>query len=94
MPVITIEIPEQIHSEFIQNHIDINRRIIEALAIDGYRSGELSPYQVGLILGIDDRSEVEDFLASRGVEMNYGIEDFRQDLATTAQLESKRRKDL
>jgi predicted HTH domain antitoxin len=41
---------------------DLSRRALEALAIEGYRQGSLTRFQVGQLLGFS-RFETEDFLA-------------------------------
>jgi predicted HTH domain antitoxin len=66
---------------------DMSRRILESIAIEGYRRGELSPKLVGMLIGIDNRWEVERFLAEKGVELNYNWDDFLEDTETLRQLE-------
>ena len=68
---------------------DLSRRTLEALAIDGYRSGELSEEQVRRILGYGTRMQVHEFLKEHKVYLNYALEDLEQDLQTLHQVHEK-----
>jgi hypothetical protein len=46
---------------------DLSRRTLEALAIDGYRSGELTEELVRRILGQGTRMQVHEFLKEHDV---------------------------
>lgn len=60
---------------------DPAREAVEAVAIAGYRSGKLTTYQAGRLLGLDSRFEFEAFLKSRGIyDHAYTVEDLDQDL--------------
>ena len=60
---------------------DPAREAVEAVAIAGYRSGKLTTYQAGRLLGLDSRFEFEGFLKSRGIyDHAYTVEDLDQDL--------------
>lgn len=65
---ITLNIPDEIITDLQNGEIKpISRRALELLAIDGYRAGDLTEYQVRLMLGFDDRFEVDAFLKEHGV---------------------------
>ena len=68
---------------------DLSRRTLEALAIDGYRFGELSEEQVRRILGYGTRMQVHEFLKEHKVYLNYALEDLVQDLQTLHQVHEK-----
>jgi predicted HTH domain antitoxin len=65
---------------------DLSRAALEALAIQGYRAGKLGWFQVGRLLGISDRWDVERWLADRKVDLNYGKEDLEEDRRTIDEL--------
>jgi hypothetical protein len=69
----------------------LDRAALEALAIEGYRSGKFGSGQVRRLLGLSDRSEAQQWLAARGVYLNYTIEDLEQDRATLDKLLGKNR---
>jgi len=86
---ITIRIPEDLARSLGQERSDLSRRALEALAIDGYRSGELTEEQVRRILGFGTRMQVHEFLKAHHVYLNYGPEDLEQDMQTLRQVHEK-----
>jgi predicted HTH domain antitoxin len=86
---ITIRIPEDLARSLGQEGGDLSRRTLEALAIDGYRSGALSEEQVRRILGFGTRMQVHEFLKEHHVYLNYGPEDLEQDMQTLRQVQEK-----
>ncbi len=81
---ITVELPDD-----LVQHSDPGREALEALAIAGYRSGELSHYQARQLLGLS-RFEFDGFLKERKIyDHAYGIEDLERDVETMRQLEAK-----
>jgi predicted HTH domain antitoxin len=73
---VTVDIPEE-----LQRHPERTREILEAFAIEGYRSGALTPYQTRLLLGFSTRYEFDGFLKQHQVfDHSYGIKDLEQDL--------------
>ena len=68
---------------------DADREALEARAIQGYRSGELTHFEASRLLGMS-RFEFESFLKDRKVyEHAYDREDFEEDLKTLQELERK-----
>ncbi|MGC1297327.1 MAG: UPF0175 family protein, partial [Alloacidobacterium sp.] len=71
---------------------DPARAALEAVAIEGYRSSTLSPYQTRRLLGFETRYELDGFLKAHNVwEHAYSLEDLEQDRQTLQQLESEGR---
>ncbi|HZF40759.1 MAG TPA: UPF0175 family protein [Blastocatellia bacterium] len=77
---ITIAIPESIERQLQQEWGDLDRKALEALAIEGYRSEALSAGQVAELLGLSV-IETEAFLKEHGVDLLLTIEDFERDQA-------------
>jgi hypothetical protein len=72
---ITVALPED-----IAQRPDPAREALEALAIEGYRSGVLTAFQVRRILGFGTRYELDGFLKAHNVwDHAYSLEDFEQD---------------
>lgn len=70
---VQVEIPESV---FSLPAGDIPREVLETVAAEGFRSGQLTAAQVRKLLGFETRSEVHQFLADRGIPwVNYSIED-------------------
>jgi predicted HTH domain antitoxin len=81
---ITVELPDD-----IARRADPGREALEALAIEGYRSGALTHYQAGQLLGLS-RLEFDRFLKDRNIyDHAYDADDLEQDLETLRQLEAK-----
>ncbi len=60
---------------------DLPRRALEALAVEGYRSGDLSAGQMAEMLGLSVW-ETEKFLKERDAYLHYSPEDLRRDMET------------
>jgi predicted HTH domain antitoxin len=81
---ITVELPDD-----ITRRPDPGREALEALAIEGYRSGALTHYQASLLLGLS-RLEFDGFLKDHNIfDHAYDAQDLEQDLETLRQLEAK-----
>lgn len=73
---ITVELPND-----LAQHADPARETLEAVAIAGYRSGGLTTYQAGRLLGFTSRFEFETFLKNRGINDHaYGTQELAEDL--------------
>lgn len=62
------------------------RRALELLAVDGYKKGSLSEYQVRVMLGFENRFDVDAFLKEHGAYYDYTIEEHDQNTAALAAL--------
>ena len=60
---------------------DPARTLLEAYALEGYRSQSLTQYQVQQLLGFDYFEQVHGFLKEHGVYLHYSQEDWEHDLA-------------
>ena len=59
---------------------DMPRRALEAIAVEGYRSGALTRAEVGRVLGLS-YWETEAFLKERQAYLSYSEADLEQDRA-------------
>lgn len=81
---ITVKLPDD-----LAEHKNPGREALEALVVEGYRSGALSHYQASQLLGLS-RIAFDGFLKERGVhEHAYSVDDLKEDEETLQQLESK-----
>jgi predicted HTH domain antitoxin len=78
---VAIEIPENVSGPLRLRWKDVPRRALEAVAAEAYRSGALSPHQVGELLGHGSRWETESFLKRVQAHLQYSEEDLDRDLA-------------
>ncbi len=86
---VTVEIPDALAAAFVTQGGDPSRAVIEAIALEGYRSDRLSEYEIQQLLGFETRMEVHGFLKEHGAFMHYTLEDVERD--TAAALEVARR---
>ncbi|HET8638366.1 MAG TPA: UPF0175 family protein [Acidobacteriaceae bacterium] len=72
---ITIQLPDD-----LARHADPVREALEAFALEGYRTGTLTPYQTRMLLGFRTRYQFDGFLKAHGVDENaYSAEDLEED---------------
>lgn len=80
---ITVELPDD-----VARRPDPGRQALEALAIQGYRSGALTHHDASQLLQIS-RFELDALLKRGNVEEHaYDIEDLEQDIETLERLEA------
>jgi predicted HTH domain antitoxin len=84
---VSIDIPKQAE-ELLRGAFGdhLSRAVLEAIAIEGYREGKLSRFEVQTLLGLEDRWETESWLGSKGVHLDYGREDLDADRQTLDRL--------
>ncbi len=83
MPV-TVSLPDEI---LASDSEDVSRKVLEQVALDGFRSGQLTAAQVRRILGLDSRLQVYEFLAAHGIDwVDYDEEELRRELETLGKL--------
>jgi predicted HTH domain antitoxin len=81
---IVVKLPDD-----LAQHQNPGREALEALVIEGYRSGAFSHYQASQLLGLS-RFQFDGFLKQRNIhEHAYSAEDLDQDEETLRQLQSK-----
>lgn len=81
---ITVKLPDD-----LAEHKNPGREALEALVVEGYRSGALSHYQASQLLGLS-RFAFDGFLKERNIyEHAYSTEDLKQDEETFGKLEGK-----
>ncbi len=75
---VTISLPESIERLLREEWGNLDRKALEALAIECYRSEVLSAGQVAELLGLSI-IETEAFLKEHGVDLLLTVEDFEHD---------------
>jgi Uncharacterised protein family (UPF0175) len=75
----TLEVPEDIARQFADDPTGLSRAAVEALAIEGVRSGKLSAGQARRLLGMYTTSEVDAFLKEHAVYLPVTAEDVDRD---------------
>lgn len=85
MVEVTLSITDEVAAEFGGEPNAVARQLLEAAAVEGYRSERLSRGQVRELLGLSWH-ETEDFLAEHGCFRHYTPEDLEEDRRTLASL--------
>lgn len=75
---VAIELPEDIARHLESAWQDVPRRVLEAVVLEGYRSGALSRGEVGRLLGLSFW-ETEALLKERQAYLSYTDADLAQD---------------
>jgi len=89
---VTVEIPDDMAQRLAVPGQEPARTTLEAVAIEGYRSGALTAHQTRRLLGFETRYELDGFLKAHNVwEYAYSIEDLEQDRRTLQQFEAEGR---
>jgi DNA-binding transcriptional ArsR family regulator len=83
---IGIELPEDIAEGLQAEWKDLPRHALEAIALEGYRSGALTESQVRRVLGFETRLEVNSFLREHGIYYNYTPTEIDQEIRTNERL--------
>ncbi|MGD0460215.1 MAG: UPF0175 family protein [Terriglobia bacterium] len=83
---IGIELPEDIADDLQAEWKDLPRHALEAIALEGYRSGALTESQVRRVLGFESRLEVNSFLRNHGLYYDYTPTEIDQEIRTNERL--------
>jgi predicted HTH domain antitoxin len=78
---VAIDIPDDIGQVLAAQSGGVSRTVLEAVAIEAYRSGSITPAQVGQMLGLRSRWETEAFLKRAEAFHEYTNEDLERDIA-------------
>lgn len=88
---ITLDIPDGVAKalhEFVGP--DIGRAAIERFALEGYKAGKLTPFQVRQLLGLDNRWDTEEWLGRHGADLGWTQEDLETEWKSVEHLLSGR----
>jgi len=83
---IGFELPEDIAEHLQAEWKNLPRHALEALALEGYRSGALTESQVRRVLGFETRLEVNSFLRDHGVYYSYTPSEIEEEITANERL--------
>jgi Uncharacterised protein family (UPF0175) len=78
---IAIQIPDEVGRALMARGADVTRAVLEAVAIEAYRFGGITPTQVQEMLGLRSRWETESFLHRAEAYHDYTMDDLDRDIA-------------
>jgi len=78
---VAIEIPDDIGQLLAAQEGGVSRAVLEAVAIEAYRSGAITPGQVQQMLELRSRWQTESFLLRADAYHDYTMDDLERDIA-------------
>jgi hypothetical protein len=87
---VTFNIPDELAAQIIAEGRDPSRTALEALALEGYRTEQMSEAEVRQLLGFETRMEVHAFLKEHGAFLHYSLTDAARDRETALRARAKR----
>ena len=79
-----VELPDDI-AESLAAHGDLSRRVLEAFALEEYKTGRLSQPRLRRLLGFETRYDLDGFLKAHGVTIDYSLEEFDREMESLRQ---------
>jgi predicted HTH domain antitoxin len=89
MQQIQIALPDELASSLQEKWGNLERKLMEIIAIEAYREGSISSGKLRELLGFSTPLEADKFLKAKGVYLDYDEEDFIADRQTHEQLEQE-----
>lgn len=83
---IDIEVPETIAQRLTEQWGDLPDKLLEILAVEAYRNEILTSAEVGRLLGLSSRWEVDACLKQAKAYLHYTEDDLAQDRQTLQRL--------
>jgi Uncharacterised protein family (UPF0175) len=83
---LTIRIPDQLATRLAEAGGDLERKALEALALEEYRAGRLTNKELRQVLGFETLNEFDGFLKAHGVFEDYTLDDLARERKTFDQL--------
>jgi hypothetical protein len=77
---VTLDLPDDISKALEGHWPDLSKLALEALAVEGYRTGVLIESQVQRLLGLESRFQVHAILKDHRVPLRYTESDLEDDL--------------
>jgi predicted HTH domain antitoxin len=78
---VAIDIPDEIGQVLAARAGGLSRAVLEALAVEAYRSGTITTAQVQQMLWLRSRWETEAFLRRAEAYHDYTLDDLERDIA-------------
>jgi hypothetical protein len=78
---VAIEIPDDLGQVLAAQAGGVSQAVLEAVAVESYRSGAITPVQVQQMLGLGSRWEAESFLRRAEAYHAYTMDDLERDIA-------------
>jgi len=81
---VAIQLPEDVARQLEAKWGDVSQRALESLTLEAYREGVITEAEVGRMLNLSSRLEVEAFL--KHAHLDYTEDDLERDMANIRQV--------
>jgi predicted HTH domain antitoxin len=85
---LTLDLPDELVDRLAIAPNSMSRHVLETLTVAAYQAERITSAEVGRILGMASRWEVDAFLKAHQAYLHYDEADLAQDLDTLRQLRS------
>lgn len=75
---VVVHISDSVVASLPSEDGDLARDLLESYALEGYKSGKLTAYQMQELLGLETRMEVDAFLKAHGISLEMTLEDLEE----------------
>ncbi len=82
--ITTVEIPDELAGLVLGSRSSLSRAVIEAVAADSYRQGNVTMFQVRTLLGHSSQWETRDFLEARHALPELSADEILQETQAAA----------
>ena len=79
MAVVTLDIPDDLLAALETPGQELSRGVFEAVVLEAYQERKLSTAQLRRLLGFETGYELDGFLKTRQVWLEYSFEDLKRD---------------
>jgi len=86
---VTLTIPDTLAAQLLAAGKDPALAALEALAVEGYRTRQLSEFEIRQMLGYETRMEVHALLKEHEAYLHYSLDDLEHDRETAERLRSR-----
>lgn len=77
---LVLRIPDDLAAQLSISGDDLERRALEALALEEYRARRLTRPELRRLLGFETRAELDGFLKAHGINEGITLKEFKQQL--------------
>lgn len=75
---VVVHISDSVVATLPSQNGDLARDLLESYALEGYKTGKLTAYQMKELLGLETSIEVDAFLKAHGVPLEMTLEDLEE----------------
>jgi len=83
---VLVDLPDELSAALAASGPDLSRAAFEAIALEAYRERKLTTAQLRRLLGFESQYELDGFLKSHEVWLEYAWQDLEQDRETHRRL--------